>query len=94
MKATADASFLVSLYRGDVNTPPARAWMAANATPLWVSGALRFETENALRLALVRGKLTPSELPQALAEIEADFAAGILVAREIPAGLHWANAGA
>lgn len=63
--------------------------MAANGTPLWVSGALRFETENALRLAQFRGKLTLPELQQALAEIAADFTTGILVACEIPAELHW-----
>lgn len=91
MKATADTSFLVSLYGGDVNTPPARAWMAANGTPLWIPGALRFETENALRLAQFRGQLAPSELQQALAEIAADFTAGILIPCEIPAEMHWAE---
>ena len=73
---------------GDVNTPAARAWMAANGTPLWITGALRFETENALRLARFRDKLTLPELQQALGEIAADFASGILVACEIPAELH------
>ena len=91
MIATADTSFLVSLYGGDVNTPPARAWMAANGTPVWVPGALRFETENALRLAQFRGKLALPELQQSLAEIEADFATGILLSREIPAEIHWAE---
>lgn len=33
MIVAADASFLVSLYGGDVNTPAARAWMASQAEP-------------------------------------------------------------
>jgi len=89
MIATADASFLVSLYGGDVNTPAARAWMAANVTPLLLSDALRFETENALRLAHFRGKLALAELHNALTEIESDLATGILIARDIPAAAHW-----
>jgi|GEM_PF-5841128 len=36
MTLTADASFLVSLYGVNVNTPAARAWMQAAATPLRV----------------------------------------------------------
>lgn len=34
MTATADASFLVSLYGRDIHTPAARAWMVAHATPV------------------------------------------------------------
>lgn len=89
MTVTADASFLVSLYGVDVNTPAARAWMAANATPILLTGALRFETENALRLACFRGRITAAELAQALSEIESDLAQGILVAVPLAADLHW-----
>lgn len=60
MIVAADASFLVSLYGVDVNTPAARAWMAANAEPILLTGALRFEMENALRLACFRGRITSS----------------------------------
>lgn len=88
---TADASFLVSLYGVDVNTPVARAWMQAAATPVRVTDALRFETENALRLAHFRGKITAAELQQALAEIESDFALGILVEEDLSAAAHWAE---
>lgn len=89
MTVTADASFLVSLYGGDVNTPDARKWMAASATPVILTPPLRFETENALRLATFRGKITPAELHQALAEIASDLSAGILIHREIPAVRLW-----
>jgi predicted nucleic acid-binding protein len=89
MIVAADASFLVSLYGVDVNTPAARAWMAANAEPVLLTGALRFETENALRLACYRGRITPAELNQALADIEDDVALGILTTTDIPSEIHW-----
>ena len=54
MTLAADTSFMVSLYGVDVNTPEARAWMVRTAEPIVVSSALRFETENALRLACFR----------------------------------------
>lgn len=76
MIVTADASFLVSLYGGDVNAPAARAWMSANAEPVLLTGALRFEAENALRLACFRGRLTPAELKQSLTDIESDLRLG------------------
>ncbi len=92
MIVTADASFLVSLYGGDVNAPAARAWMSANAAPVLLTGALRFETENALRLASFRGRLTTAELKQALADIESDLQLGILVAVTLDSDSHWIEA--
>ncbi|WP_395736426.1 hypothetical protein [Prosthecobacter sp.] len=89
MTVTADASFLVSLYGVDVNTPAARAWMAANAEPILLTGALRFETENALRLACYRGRITSTELKRALSEIESDLLQGILIAAPLDSDLHW-----
>lgn len=91
MIVTADASFLVSLYGVDVNTPAARAWLAANAQPILLTGALRFETENALRLAFFRGRITSEELAQALADIESDLVQGILIATALASALHWAE---
>lgn len=91
MIPAADASFLVSLYGVDVNTPAARSWMLASATPLRVTDALRFETENALRLAHFRGRISAAELQQALAEIESDFALGVLVKEDLGAAAHWAE---
>ena len=81
MKLCADASFLVSLYGGDINTQIARAWMAETAESIHASTALQFETENALRLACFRKKSPPAELRIALGEIESD----------IPAARHWAE---
>lgn len=91
MTPTADASFLVSLYAGDTHTREARAWMVAHATPIVVTPALRFETENALRLAAFRQRITHEELRQALADTESDFAAGILISRDIPSARLWAE---
>ena len=71
MTATADASFLVSLYGGDVNSVAARLWMASEATPVILTPALRFETENALRLACFRRIISPGELHRALTQIGA-----------------------
>lgn len=73
MIVAADSSFLVSLYGVDVNTSKARSWMAAMAEPVLLTGALRFETENALRLACFRGLITATDLAQALADIESDW---------------------
>ncbi len=92
MIVTADASFLVSLYGGDVNAPAARAWMSANAEPVLLTGALRFEAENALRLACFRGRLTPAELKQSLTDIESDLRLGNLVAVALDSDQHWAEA--
>ena len=91
MIVPADASFLVSLYGVDVNTPAARTWMAANAEPVLLTGALRFETENALRLACFRGRITAAELAQALADLESDLVAGILIAMDIASDMHWSE---
>ncbi len=89
MIVAADASFLVSLYGGDWNTPAARAWMAANAEPVLLTGALRFESENALRLACFRGRIMAAELAKALAEIADDLDLGILVEAPLAAEMHW-----
>ncbi len=89
MIVTADASFLVSLYGVDVNTPAARAWMAASAEPILLTSALRFEAENALRLACFRGRITQAELDQALQGIESDLMQGILIATYLNSDLHW-----
>ena len=91
MIVSADTSFLVSLYCIDVNTPTARAWMAATAEPVLLPSALRFETENAMRLACFRGRIAAAELSQALDDIESDLALGILIATDIPSTIHWAE---
>lgn len=91
MIQAADTSFMVSLYGGDGHTATARAWMVRTAEPIIVSTALRFETENALRLACYRRLISDMELAQALVDMETDFSLGILIAKEIPAAKHWSE---
>jgi predicted nucleic acid-binding protein len=91
MIATADTSFLVSLYAGDVNTAPARAWMVANSVPIRLTDALRFETENALRLGQFRGQISPVDVQRAMTDIESDLALGILIPELIESHLLWAE---
>jgi hypothetical protein len=91
MIVTADASFLVSLYGVDIHTPSARAWLAANAQPILLTGALRFETENALRLACFRGCINTPDLLKALADIDSDLAQGILIDTPLASDIHWSE---
>lgn len=91
MIATADTSFLVPLYGGDVNTAAARAWMAANATPIRLTDPLRFETENAFRLACFQCVISMTELQQAIASIESDLALGILTPEPLDSAALWAE---
>ena len=51
MIATADASFLVSLYGEDINTPVAEEWMRGAAVPRWLAS---------LRLAGLLEKSSPA----------------------------------
>lgn len=89
MRATADASFLISLYGGDLHTPLARAWMVREASPVILTSPARFETENALRLACHRGLLSPAELRQSLAQINEDIQLGFLVEKEVSTAVLW-----
>lgn len=84
MIVSADASFLVSLYGGD----PCLDGCQCRAA--FAYSALRFESENALRLACFRKVITPTELALALAEIVQDLLDGILISTDLlPANLHW-----
>jgi len=92
MTASADPSFLVSLYGGDVNTAAARRWMVRHARPILISTAARFETENALRLACFRRKLSRKELQNALDEMATDVVEGFIVCKDVPSARHWQEA--
>jgi predicted nucleic acid-binding protein len=76
----ADTSFLFSLYLRDANTTGATAYVAQQAPALVLTSWQRCELRNAIRLAVARGNTTPELARQALADIEADTAAGDLVA--------------
>lgn len=85
MIATADASFLVSLYGEDVNTAAAEQWIRVAAVPLWLTPFGWFEAENALRLCNFRKRLTGAQLKVGLSRMQEDLAAGILLIRDFPA---------
>ena len=85
MIATADASFLVSLYGRDINTPLAEQWMRSAGVPIWLTPFGWFEAENALRLSVFRGRLSPDELTVALSGMQVDESTGILLVRDFPA---------
>lgn len=91
MIVTVDSSFLVSLYGNDVNTGIARAWLVVHAPQLILTDVVRFETENALRLAVYRGMLTEAELSRSLFEIESDLQLGISRIVEISGAALWAE---
>ncbi len=79
MVAYADTSFLVSLYGQDAKSAPAQAVAAAFKAPIAFTPLLRHEARNAIRLALFRKELTPTECQEILAAIEADTQTGALV---------------
>lgn len=50
---------------------------------------VKFETENALRLACFRGVISVTECQQALADIESDVALGILIPETLESSTLW-----
>lgn len=81
MKTYADTSVLFSLYVPDANSPKADAWRRANPEPLDFTGFHRVELRNALGLAVFQQRLTPGEAQTAWQAVQADLAAGLLMAK-------------
>ncbi len=81
MRIYADTSVLFSLYVPDANSPKADAWRRANPVPLDFTGFHRLELRNALGLAVFQQRLTPGEAQTAWQAVQADLAAGLLVAK-------------
>lgn len=79
MVAYADTSFLVSLYAQDTNSAPAQRLAEACKAPLVFTPLHRHEARNAVRLAVFRKGITPSEAQAVLADIEEDVKTGTLV---------------
>lgn len=72
----ADTSFLFSLYRKDVHTAAAAAFLVKAAEPLALSALNEYELCNALRFAEFRGLLPPGEAVRRLRAFAEDRAAG------------------
>lgn len=80
----ADTSLLVSLYLADANTSAALAAVSAAARPLILTTWQQFEMENALQLRLFRRESSPADLAEAAERLQADLAAGAVVAAALP----------
>jgi predicted nucleic acid-binding protein len=72
----ADTSFLFSLYRKDVHTAAAMAFLAKAAESLLLSALNEYELGNALRFAEFRSLLSPGEAVRRLQAFAEDRAAG------------------
>lgn len=75
----ADTSFLFSLYLRDANTAAVTAHVLKHSPRIVFTPWQRCELSNALRLAVPRANATPLQSQQALAQLEADVAAGDLL---------------
>jgi predicted nucleic acid-binding protein len=80
----ADTSLLVSLYLADANTPAALAAVSKAARPLILTTWQEFEMENALQLRLFRRESSGVDLAGAAERLEADLAAGAVIAVTLP----------
>lgn len=78
MVVCADTSFLFSLYGNDAHSAGARRIAGDIRVPLAVGPLHRLELRNAFRLAVFRKEITLAQCRAVLANIEADFASGVL----------------
>ena len=81
--AYADTSFLCSLYLHDANTAAATRHVIRQKPAPALTAWQRCELRNAVRLSVARGNVTALAAEQALADIDADTAAGDLVATDL-----------
>ena len=79
MSHYADSSFLVSCYLADANTSRAKAYLFRTGAPLVFTALHALEVRNAFKLGIFRGLLATADAAAALANLEADLAAGRLV---------------
>lgn len=78
MKYYADTAFLPSLHQQETTSPAAAAAMQNVTEPLPLTPLVALEFRNALRLAVLRQKLTEAEGLAAWKSFENDLAAGVL----------------
>jgi predicted nucleic acid-binding protein len=74
-----DSSFLVSLFREDINREAAERHIARSAQALALTPLHRIETRNALRNAVGRGEITAADQRAAFRQIDDDLRDGLLV---------------
>lgn len=85
MSLYADTSFLVSYDIADANSTRAEAVFRSLANPLVFTGLHRLEIRNAIALSRFRNLITPTEAQRALADLQRDLRARLLVAT----GVNW-----
>ena len=84
MPAYADTSFLARIYTPHADSTKALAWMQRATEALPFTPVHRHELRNAVRLRVFRGEIAADQRKEALREVEADLADGILAHTTIP----------
>jgi len=83
LSAYADASFLVSLYVPDVNSPAAARLMREAAVPLLITPLTEVEVINAIQLRVFRKELSRDEAHSSTLLFQADIASGVLALKPL-----------
>ena len=83
MKAYADASFLISLYSPDANSPAAATTMRSSKGERYITVLCELEVVNALELRLFRKELSVSQAHSSLKDFESDLRDGIFLLRPL-----------
>ena len=76
--ATADTSFLFSLFGNDGHTATAQAWARQTRLPISLSVLKRYEFGNAVRFAAFRKAISQADALASLAAFETDLKSGFL----------------
>ena len=79
MKAYADTSFLLALYRQQTSSPAANMVVRRLTEPLPVTPLVELEVRNGLNLAVFRGEIDAATQHAAWAHFQRDIRDGILV---------------
>jgi predicted nucleic acid-binding protein len=85
VKWYSDASYLVSAFGEDSNTPAAKRWLRQCADfPILITRLTVLEAETALRAAVADGRLTHEKMQAAMADIHRSVLEGHLQRKEVP----------
>ena len=85
MKWYSDASYLVSAFGEDSNTPAAKRWLRQCPDfPILITRLTILEAETALRAAVADGRLTHEKMQAAMANIHRSVLEGHLQRKEVP----------
>lgn len=85
MKWYSDASYLVSAFGEDSNTPAAKRWLRQCPDfPILITRLTILEAETALRAAMADGRLTHEKMQAAMANIHRSVLEGHLQRKEVP----------